>query len=230
MPQALNRYAATSAGQVGVAQAEANSFTGNWLRDNWYRQTANATVACATCILSKKTEQLFRLRYTIGQKSWVSTGYFRQIGQNTYQSLDDAAIHSTDDLLFGTFLAADFEVRWTGLRKIDTAFGKVLAKSSRRIAFNFGVAFILDVGFEGMEYATGTGRWRNPYWTGPQKFRQAGVAIGGDLAIVLALAAWNPEVWVAVPVYFVGSLAWSYIHPIILPNQFEENRNLAPLE
>jgi RHS repeat-associated protein len=232
LPQALNRYSATPWGAPGVAEgANANSFLISWSRDNWYRQASSGLVACATCVLKeiKTTEFLFRPHYTVGEKSWSTAGLFRQVGRDLYQSLDDGTIYTTDDLLFGTFLATDLDVRWTGSRLVDNALKKLLAKSAGRIAFNLGVAVVLDVGFEGFEYATGTGRWANPYWTPNQKLRQAGVAIVGDLAIVVAIAVWNPELWIAIPVYFAGSLIWGAIHPVIAPGQFVEHRDLAPL-
>jgi hypothetical protein len=232
LPQALNRYSATPWGAPGVAEGvNANNFLRSWLRGNWYRQGASAFVACATCVLSemKTTEALFHLRYTVGEKSWTSTGLFRQVGPGTYQSLDDAAIYSTDDLLFGTFLATDLEVRWTGSRLVDNALKKLLSRSGGRLALNLGVAVVLDVGFEVLEATSGTGRWANPYWTRDQKMQQAVFATGGDLVIVFAITVWNPELWIAIPIYFAASVAWSYIHPAIFPGQFEENRNLAPL-
>jgi hypothetical protein len=177
----------------------------------------------------KTTEALFHLRYTVGEKSWTSTGLFRQVGPGTYQSLDDAAIYSADDLLFGTFLATDVKVRWTGSRLVDNALKKLLSRSGGRLALNLGVAVVLDVGFEVLEATSGTGRWANPYWTTDQKLIQARTAILGDLAIIAAITWWNPELWIAIPVYFVASMTWSVVHPIIFPGQFEGNRNLAPL-
>ncbi|MCB8923674.1 MAG: hypothetical protein H6662_18970 [Ardenticatenaceae bacterium] len=61
LPQALNRYAATPLGQPGVyAAATQESFLTDWTQNNWYRQGASASFACATCILSeiKVTQQL----------------------------------------------------------------------------------------------------------------------------------------------------------------------------
>ena len=233
LPQMQNRYAALQVTPVMRQVMDGNSgdFLGSWLRDNWYRQSASASFACATCVLSeiKTTESLFRLRYTVGEKSWTSTGLFRRVGRGTYQSLDDAAIYSTDDLLFGTFLATDLEVRWTGSRLADNTLKKLLAKPAGRLALNLGVAAVLDIGFEGLEAATGTGRWGNPYWSPQQKVRQAVVATFGDLAIVFAITWWNPELWVAIPVYFVASIGWSKIHSVLDPTAFTEHRNLKPL-
>jgi hypothetical protein len=231
VPQALNRYAATPWGVPGVAEgADSNSFLISWSRDNWYRQASSGLVACATCVLKeiKTTEPLFRPHYTVGEKSWSTAGLFRQVGRDLYQSLDDGTIYTTDDLLFGTFLATDLDVRWTGSRLVDNALKKLLSKPGGRLALNLGVAVVLVLGFEGLEAATGTGRWANPYWTPNQKLRQAGIAIGGDLAIVLAITWWNPELWVAIPVYLIVSIGWSAIHPQLDPAAFAEHRNLRP--
>jgi RHS repeat-associated protein len=232
VPQALNRYAATPWGPPGVVEgADANSFLISWSRDNWYRQASSGLVACATCVLKeiKTTEPLFRPHYTVGEKSWSTAGLFRQVGRDLYQSLDDGTIYTTDDLLFGTFLATDLDVRWTGSRLVDNALKKLLLRSGGRLALNLGVAVVLDVGFEVLEATSGTGRWANPYWTTEQKLIQARTAILGDLAIVAAVTWWNPELWIAIPVYFVASMSWNAVHPIMFPSQFEENRNLAPL-
>jgi hypothetical protein len=233
LPQTLNRYAALQVTSVMRQVIDGNSgdFLGSWLCDNWYRQSASASFACATCVLSeiKTTESLFRLRYTVGEKSWTSTGLFRRVGWGTYQSLDDAAIYSADDLLFGTFLATDLKVRWTGSRLVDNTLKKLLAKPAGRLALNLGVAAVLDIGFEGLEAVTHTGRWGNPYWSPQQKVRQAVVATFGDLAIVFAITWWNPELWVAIPVYFVASIGWSKIHSVLDPTAFTEHRNLKPL-
>jgi hypothetical protein len=209
------------------------SFLTAWTQSNWYRQGASASFACATCILSeiKITQKLYRLRWTIGS-SWsaYSDDIFRQVGKDTFEIVGrSGSILTKEQLLFGTFEPGDLEPIWVSSRQVDNVLKKIMANTVGRIALNVGVSAIFDVGFEALEAATGTGRWANPYWTYDQKLWQGVVATGGDLFIVGALAWWNPSLWVAIPVYFVASAAWSYIHPVILPSQFVETRNLAPL-
>ncbi len=231
LPQALNRYAATPVGQPGVYAAAKESFLTDWTQNNWYRQGASASFACATCILSeiKVTQQLYRPRFTLGSRTFLSEDIFRKIENNTFENIENGNIWTEEQFLLGVFELDELEVRWIGSRQVDNILKRIMANTAGRIALNIGVSAIFDVGFETLEAATGTGRWANPYWTYDQKLRQGVVATGGDLFIVGALAWWNPSLWVAIPVYFVASAAWSYIHPVILPSQFVETRNLAPL-
>ncbi|MCB8969125.1 MAG: hypothetical protein H6660_19785, partial [Ardenticatenaceae bacterium] len=54
LPQALNRYVAMPLGQPGVYEsATRESVLTDWTQNNWYRQGASASFACATCILSE---------------------------------------------------------------------------------------------------------------------------------------------------------------------------------
>ncbi len=197
----------------------------------WGSRTGSASFACATCILSeiKVTQQLYRPRYTIGSKTWIAEDVFRKVRTGTYENIKNGQIWTEEQLLFGTFDPDDLSVRWTGSRKVDSVLKKILTNTTGRIILNIGVSAIFDIGFESLEAATGTGRWANPYWTHEQKLQQATVAIGGDLIIVGMIAWWNPSLWVAIPVYAVTSVTWSYIHPVIFPNQFTESRNLMPL-
>ncbi len=232
-PQAQNRYAATPMGQPGIYQAATNEkFISTWIQGNWYRQGASASFACATCILSeiKVTQQLFRPRYDFGAGSFLSEDVFRMMRKGVYENIKNGDVWTEEQLLFGTFDPDDLTVKWTGSRQVDNVLKKILANTAGRIALNIGISAIFDVGFEALEAATGTGRWGNPYWTQEQKLWQAGFSIAGDLAIVFAIAWWNPSIWVGIPVYFVASVAWSYVHPIIFPGQFVETRNLSSLQ
>ena len=151
------------------------------------------------------------------------------VRNNTFENIKNGNIWTEEQFLLGVFELDELEVRWVGSRQVNNVLKKIMANTAGRIALNVGVSAIFDVGFETLEAATGTGRWGNPYWTPSQKLGQAVVATGGDLLIVGALAWWNPSLWVAIPVYFVASATWSYIHPVILPPQFVETRDLAPL-
>jgi hypothetical protein len=212
---------------------QTDGFLSSWIRDNWYRQGTSASLACATCILSeiKTTEQLFRVDVALGSRIYRGQDFFRQIGKNRFQNIANGDIWTQEQLLLGGIFEPDeLGIRWTGVRRIDNLLKRILAKPVERVAFNVGVAIVFDVGFEVFEYATGAGRWANPYWTMEQKLRQTGVSIGGDVAIVVVIALWNPELWPGIVVYGVASVAWSYIHPIIDPGAFTEYRNLKPLQ
>jgi hypothetical protein len=234
VPQALNRYAATSLGPPGVGEAvETNPLLNSWIRDNWYRQESSAFITCATCVLSeiKTTEQLFRLRVTLGNKTYKGQDLFRQIGKGKFQNIASGDVWTEEQFLLGGILEpAELEVRWTGSRQIDNLLKNLLSKSGGRIALNVGVAVVLDVGFEGLEYATGTGRWANPYWTPDQKKNQAIGALTGDLIIVGVIAYFDPPLLAGIGIYFIGSTAWGYIQPVFQPDDFIEIRNLKPLE
>jgi hypothetical protein len=95
-----------------------------------------------------------------------------------------------------------------------------------------GLAFLVDVGFEGYYFATGSGRWDNPYWTPAQKGFQAGLVIGSDalLAFGLALA---PVDWpVALGIAFLWAVSSEQVFentPYVGEFLYGEHRSLQPL-
>ena len=239
VPQSLNRYAATVLGQVGVAVATANSNSLlAWAGDNWYKQAigVSANLGLAQSAELKVTASVLQVSYSFkaGQQVRTVSGAYRSVGRNLWQAIDDPnAIYKTKDFMLGAFLASDIKTRWTKA-KVDNRLKAILNTDYKkvpvgRIGMNVGLATLLNVGFEGYEFATGTGRWGNPYWTGYQKVNQSLIGIGGDLLIVTAIAWWNPGFWTGIGVYFVASVGWNYIHPVIFADDFVEHRNLKPL-
>jgi hypothetical protein len=244
VPQALNRYAATSLGPPGVGAATINGidFTSP---SAWLGLAANVSLAVA----GQKAVQSGRLVVegpleVIQEAFEIGTGKSVIGGYSIIPAVERAGIFRLrtrgftgviDELAEGNgfvFTRFNRTVSTEGLDVVHYRSGTLLREAKlTSAALSLGATFLVDIGVELFGTATGTGRWGNPYLTTDQKIRQARNVIISDLLFTggLLLVTTNP--YIAIPAAFIWTMvAEPFVLENLFPSAYEENRNLAPLQ
>ena len=240
VPQALNRYAATSVGQPGVAEAVVNT--------NGINPPAWANLLGGTALIIAGRKVTAKSGYLIleGSAEVVAKAFGVGEGKAAFgiaispgarfgvRGVTRGNIGLVEYLGNGQFYLKSFDetIDTTGAKfvrfKGDTLLGGARAL---RTAASLGLTAAIDVGFELYGYSTGTGRWGNPYLSGRQKIGQATAVIVSDLALAGTLAFYGVAWYIAIPVT-VGwvIVAEPFVFENIFPGLYEENRKLKPLQ
>jgi RHS repeat-associated protein len=164
------------------------------------------------------------------------------LGRAPRRLLEDLGVYEVtvqggiiEDLGGGMFLfrRAGTKLDTSGLEVVRYEPGLLLHESKwARTAGSMGLTFLIDVGIEAYGAATGTGRWRNPYWTTEQKATQATLVVVSDVALAGTLVLVGATWYVTIPAAFVWAMSSDYVfaHLPHTSQFYEEHRNLRPLE
>jgi hypothetical protein len=244
VPQALNRYAATSLGQVGVGEAAGNAidfasplaWTG--LAANLGLEYSGRTVPAksGSLVLEGSFEALTKA-LRVGEGKSVFGGLAITPLANRpgwFRSVTRSNLGLVEYLGEGRFSLSRFNetLDTNGVRMVQFKRGVLLGEArALRTLTSVGLTAVIDVGFELYELGTGAGQWGNPYLTTRQKSLQASLVIGSDLALAGTLAFYGVAWQIAIPTAFVWALIADpvfTVFPITSP-LYQENRNLQPL-
>jgi hypothetical protein len=259
VPQALNRYAATSMGPPGVAEAVATSGIDLTSPTAWIGLVANVGLGVAgQNVVAQSGRLVLQGSASALEKTLVGKGVpFDVVSEITiggplgsfaiglnrilveklliFEVATQGEVGVIKKLGSNRFLFNKFatEIDASGLSVTAYRRGFLLGESKALSAIlGAGLTGVVDAGYELYGFATGSGRWGNPYWQPWQKNTQAGLVVGSDIALAIGLAL-APVDW---PIAAIIAFGWAVSaesifteFPLTAPAYYE-HRNLQPLE
>jgi hypothetical protein len=244
VPQALNRYAVTSVGPPGVAEAAVNGIDfaspSAWigLTASLGLEYAGRTVPAksGSLVLEGSFEALTKA-LRVGEGKAVFGGLAITPLANRpgwFRGVTCSNIGLVEYLGEGRFSLSRFgeTLDTNGVRMVQFKRGVLLGEArALRTLSSVGLTAVVDVGVELWGAATGSGRWGNPYWTSGQKFGQAFFVVTSDIALAVGLAYFAVNPYIAIPVAFLWAIgAEPVVFENVFPGLYEKNRNLQPIQ
>jgi hypothetical protein len=246
VPQALNRYTATSVGQLGVTKAIAGGGGIDLSSPSaWLGLTTNlglvyagrkVTAESGRIVLEGSLETVARaLRVGEGESAFGGLAITALANRPGWvRGVTRGNIGLVEYLGEGRFSLSRFDqpLDINGIKMVRFKRGVLLGEArALRALTGAGVTAVVDVGIELYGAVTNSGRWGNPYWTSGQKFGQAFFVVASDIALAVGLAYFAVNPYIAIPVAFLWAMgAEPVAFENVFPGLYEKNRDLQPIQ